>query len=118
MFKARTRQNPSPRYLGVDARPLKGFRKGFEPFGKFLGTIDDCRIECGGQIDFAPVHDLVGQQQRCKQQLPRFGEGAEAGQRLTALGVDQRARGAKILFLAIAASDSIGAAGAARRQDP
>src|SRR6187401_644198 len=74
IFVATYRAVPVALYLGAVAVLLKGVGKRFDAFGQFLGTFYQRRIEHGWKIDFPPIDDLVSEQQRCKQQLARFGE--------------------------------------------
>ena len=110
-FRSSYEAVPVTPYLGVMVALLKGVGERFEAFGDALAADDQRRIERFGQFDLAPVDDLVGEQQGGEQQLARFGQGAEPGNRLAALAIDQNSGGAKIFFLAIAASDAIGAPG-------
>ncbi len=95
--KARTGQYPSQTEISSGGGMLKGLRKRFEPRGERFGAADMLGIgfsRSGGRRSrFGLLVDqLVGEQKPGEQELPRFGQGAEARQRLAALGVEQ-ARG-------------------------
>src|SRR4051794_4380340 len=115
MFKARTGQYPSSANLGACALALKGVGERFEAGGERFDAARKFRIGCRGRLRLgylgALLDDLVGQQQRREEELARFGQRAEPGERLAALAVDQTPGGTQILFLALSASDLIGAAG-------
>lgn len=109
-MKATYRAVPVPTYLGSRGFGLKGPGKRFEPIRKPLGVLGKQRVPGFGCLA-ATLDQLVGKKKRREQQLARLGKRAEAGKRLTALGVNQSARLAQIFFLAVAAGDPVGAAG-------
>ena len=114
MFEARTGQYPSRSDLGVRGLGLKCVGKRFEARGERFGLVGQRRVgrrRAGRRGIGSLVDQLVGEQQRGEQELARFGQGAEPGQRLAALAVDQPRGGAQILFLALAARDLIGPPG-------
>src|SRR5690348_8633232 len=113
--KARTRQYPSSNDLGIRSRALKLCSEHFEAVRERFGALDQRRIRrrrrrrrrrgIGILVD-----QLVGEQQRGEQELARFRQRPEAGERLATLAVDEARGGAEILLLALAARHLVGAA--------
>src|SRR6185295_6363514 len=115
MFKARTGQYPSSANLGVGSLALKGVGERFEPGSQRLGVARQLRVRSNRRWPLRRfgtlLDDLVGQQQSGKQELARFGQCAETGERFAALAIDEASGGAQILLLALAASDLVSPAG-------
>jgi len=111
IFVATYRAVPVAFYLGVYTGSLKGLGQRFEPFGQASGPFDERIVRPFWHFKLPPIDDLVGEQERGEQELTRFAERAEAGQRFAAFGVDQCAGSTQSLFLAVAASDFVWASG-------
>src|SRR5205085_930150 len=91
IFVASYRAVPVEPYLSVRALALKGLGERFEASRERFGARGERWVRFRGRGGFsrfgAFFNDLVGEQQCGEQELPGFGQGAEAGQRLARLGV-------------------------------
>ena len=92
IFVGSYRAVPVASYLGVDGLFLKGVGERFQPLGERLDPAGDLGVGPAGGMSVRPSTIWSASSSAGEQQLPRFAEGAEAGQRLAALGVDQPGR--------------------------
>lgn len=101
--EARTKQYPSPTYLGGWSPILKVIGERFDPGGKLLDDAGQRDIGIRRQLPTPQVVQLIRQKQGCEQQLPRLIHSADRGAGALRLLIDQPGEVAELLFFAVAA---------------
>jgi hypothetical protein len=109
--KARTRQCPSPSDLRIRRFILKLCSERFEAVGERFCAFDKRRIRHSRSGCFRSLLDqLVGEEQRCEEELAGFAQRPESREGFAALTVDEARGGAEILLFSLSTGNLINAA--------